>query len=553
MGWLSRLGNSRAALSSWRRRLTREDRLYQKWIRQHDTLTDADRADIRAHISNFARLPTISVIMPAWRTPERVLRAAIGSVRNQLYQHWELCVVDDASPSPSIFRVLDEFAKLDGRIKVARRDINGHISMATNDALALATGEFVAFMDHDDLLAEHALYEVAVEINARPDADIIYSDEDRIDEFDARHTPYFKTDWNPELFFTHNMINHLAAYRRSLVMKVGGCRVGFEGSQDYDLALRCVAATSPERIRHIPAILYHWRAAAKQASFSEQDRARCIAAARRAKAEYFQARGERVDVSAHPVCPDWDRVRRAPPDPAPLVSIVVDARLARSIVEGTDYPALEILGVETGVSGVDLASMRESARRARGEIIGFVGGGLRIENRDWLAELVSLAITPDHGAIGGMILGANGRVEHAGYVLAPDGVAHSLRREDDDIGYYGRLVSPSHVSAVSLDCLFVRKAIFDEVGGLDAASSRPAEAAMNLCRRLAVRGLATVFTPYARLRRVEKASAAATDASRSGQDTRLFEDPYYNRNLAFGPSLFTLGFPPRREKPWKRQ
>ncbi len=217
----------------------REAPAYAEWIRDFDTLRATDIAAIRNHI---AALPTrlISVVMPVYNTDAELLREAVASVQAQLYPHWELCIADDCSTLPHVHELLAEFAE-DTRIKVVRRRANGHISAATNSALALAQGEFVALMDHDDVLPPHALYEVAAELDAYPETDLVYSDEDKIDESGRRFAPYCKPDWNYDLLLGQNYINHLAVFRRSLIERAGGMREGFEGSQDHDLVLRCAA------------------------------------------------------------------------------------------------------------------------------------------------------------------------------------------------------------------------------------------------------------------------------------------------------------------------
>lgn len=211
-------------------------------------------------IEKFSLNPLISVILPVYNTPKEWLVKAIESVRNQIYPHWELCISDDASTLPHIRMVLDEYSRIDSRIHVVYRETNGHISANSNTALTLASGEFIALLDSDDELSEHALFWVAHEINRYPNVDLIYSDEDKISEEGIRFNPYFKPDWNPALMLSQNTFSHLGVYRYSLVKKVGGFREGFEGSQDHDLVLRCSEETTPERIRHIPRILYHWRA-----------------------------------------------------------------------------------------------------------------------------------------------------------------------------------------------------------------------------------------------------------------------------------------------------
>ena len=198
--------------------------------------------------------------MPLYNTPEAFLRRCIDSVTEQTYSNWELCLVDDASPSAHVARICAEYARNDKRIKFFRREINGHISAATNSALELASGDFVALLDHDDELAAHALYMIAAELDADPDLDLLFSDEDKIDESGHRFDPWFKTDWNYDLMLSQNAVVHLAVYRRTILQDIGGFRSGFDGSQDYDVTLRFSERTTPERIKHIPFILYHWRA-----------------------------------------------------------------------------------------------------------------------------------------------------------------------------------------------------------------------------------------------------------------------------------------------------
>jgi glycosyltransferase involved in cell wall biosynthesis len=400
---------------------------YQDWIAQFDRLSDQDRDAIRRHIESLPHRPLISVVMPVYETPASLLREALESVRAQLYPHWELCVADDASPSPDVAEILADYAARDSRIRFVRCETNGHISAATNTALSLAGGEFVALMDHDDLLSERALYEVAVELGRHPDADIIYSDEDRIDESGNRHDPYFKTDWNPELLLGQNMVNHLGVYRRSLIETIGGFRVGLEGSEDYDLALRASRQTAHDRIRHIPAVLYHSRAPTGTQSFLQAHSQRCTDSARRAKMDHLRALGEDAVVEPHPLVPALDRVRRRLPDQPPLVSLIVPTRnradLLGPCLDGllhrTHYGNLEIIVIDhESDEAQTLALLQEAARDprvrimpyrgpfnysdmnnqavaiARGELVGLINNDIDVIDADWLDEMTALALHP---------------------------------------------------------------------------------------------------------------------------------------------------------------
>ncbi|MGC9079735.1 MAG: glycosyltransferase family 2 protein [Nanopusillaceae archaeon] len=232
---------------------------YSEWISKYDTLTEDDIRKIKRHIELLPYKPFFSIIMPVFNTQEELLKKAIDSVINQIYPNWELCIADDASTKHHIKDLLEEYAARDKRIKVVYRKKQGYISEASNSALEISSGEFIVLLDHDDEIPKHALYMVAVELNKYPDANIIFSDEDKIDENGIRFGPYFKSDFNYLLFLGQNMISHLGVYRTSLVKQVGGFRKGYEGAQDWDLALRISELIPENTIRHIPFILYHWR------------------------------------------------------------------------------------------------------------------------------------------------------------------------------------------------------------------------------------------------------------------------------------------------------
>lgn len=575
------------------------DPFYQKWIALYDTLSDRDRDAIRLHIATLSYRPLISVVMPAYETPDDRLRAAIQSVQTQLYPNWELCIADDASPSPNVSATLQELAASDRRIKWVRRTTNGHISEASNSALALAAGEFVALLDHDDILPERALYEIVVELNAHPDADILYSDEDRIGRDNIRHAPYFKPDWNPELFLGHNLISHLGVYRRSLVEAIGGFRSGYEGSQDYDLALRAVNASRADRIRHIPAILYHWRDETSEKSFSEKQFAQCVEAGRQAKRDYFAARGESVEIVPNPLMPHWDRVKRKLSSPAPLVSIIVPTRnrhdLLRACIDGilhrTDYAPIEVIIIDHESDDPRTFRLLDELRRepkvqveryegrfnysdmnnkavaqARGELICLMNNDVVVIHPDWLAEMVSLAVLPENGAIGAKLLYPNGHVQHAGVVCGlPWGMDHiQTHAHRGETGYFGRLALTTNVSAVTGACLVVRKQLFEEVGGLDAADLPVAFNDVDLCLKIRAKGHRNIWTPFATLYHHESVSRGLDcnpenidranrelDFMRRKWGLELERDPYFNVNLVLRNPSICLAFPPRRVNPWQ--
>ncbi|RYF58401.1 MAG: glycosyltransferase, partial [Comamonadaceae bacterium] len=244
------------------RRRMRPQNDYARWVQTYDTLDDAAQARIRAAVAQMGAVqepPRIAVLMPCYNPDPRWLQAAVESVQAQLYPHWELCIADDASPAAGVREALQRMAAADARIRLVLRERNGHISEASNSALDAVTAPWIALMDHDDVLPPDALFQVARCIQAHPDARLIYSDEDKIGDDGSRSDPYFKPDWNPDLFRSQNMFSHLGVLNTGLVREVGGFRKGLEGSQDWDLVLRCMERVQPAQIVHIPRVLYHWR------------------------------------------------------------------------------------------------------------------------------------------------------------------------------------------------------------------------------------------------------------------------------------------------------
>jgi len=578
------------------------DKEYRAWIAAHDTLSHADRAAIADHIRRMAHRPLISVVMTAWRSDETLLHEAVGSVRAQLYPHWELCIADDGSPGDDVWRVLTELAAAEPRIKLVRREANGGIAAATNSALALATGEFAAFLDHDDLLAERALYEVAAELEIHPDADLVFSDEDKIDERGRRSQPHHKTDWNAELMLGQNAINHLAVYRRSLLADLGGLREGFDGAQDHDLALRASERTTPERIRHIPWVLYHWRWQGKQGSYSRARLDECAAAARRAVQERLNRTGQPAQVEIQPGPGRWLRVRRLKQQADPLVSIIVPtrdragllARCAEGVLKQTYYVPLELLIVDNGsVEPETLALfdalkaddrvrilpapgpfnfadlMNRAVAQAKGDVVVLLNNDISMIEGWWLDELVEQAIRPNVGAVGALLLYPDDTIQHAGTVLgvgdAPEPVAGHLYSgaHADTAGYQGHLVMPRNVSAVTAACLAMRKSVYEQVGGMDAERLPVAFNDVDLCLKVRAAGYDIVWTPFARLYHHESASRgsdlAPEAAARFAREVAVMRErwgPVLDADPFYGPVFdrrfanYRLGDPPGRTPPW---
>jgi glycosyltransferase involved in cell wall biosynthesis len=571
---------------------------YEKWCRQHEALDDADLAAIKAHIADFNSRPLISVVMPVYNPAEELLTKAIESVLGQVYPHWELCIADDASSEPHVRAVLERFAARDDRVKVAFRTANGHICEATNTALGLATGEFVALFDHDDLLSPMALYEVAAEIDAHPDAQLIYTDEDKIDVEDRRFDPYFKPDWNPDLNTGQNYMSHLSVYRTELIRSLGGFRKGFEGSQDWDLSLRVVERIPASAIRHIPKLLYHWRAAPGSTALLISEKSYPVEAARRALEEHFARRGETVELL--PVAGDHWRVRYPVPSPAPLVSLIVPTRNAvklvrqavASVLNKTNYPNFEIIIVDNDSDDAETKGYFEeigrrndprvrvlqhkapfnysainnaAVREANGEIIGLLNNDVEAINGEWLSEMVSHAVRPGIGAVGAMLYYPLNPIQHAGVILGLGGVAGHPFKEfpRGDQGQKNRLRLVQNYSAVTAACLVIRKERYLEVGGLNERDLSIAFNDVDLCCKLIAAGYRNLWTPYAEFYHHESATRGVEDTPekkarfQSEVDymmntwgTLLMADPAYNPNLTLVGEDFSPAYLSRATKSW---
>lgn len=572
---------------------------YAEWRRRYATLSADDCEAISNRIAGLRQKPLISVLMPVYDTPENWLRAAIDSVRRQLYPHWELCIADDASRAPHVRRVLQEAASADARIRVWYRDVNGHISAASNTALELARGEYVALLDHDDALAPHALYLTAEEIEAHPAADLLYSDEDKLGPAGGHSDPYFKPEFDPDLLLSQNYFCHLGVYRTDLVRAVGGFLEGREGSQDYDLCLRCLARTSPDRIRHVPFVLYHWRIHSASTAAGTGAKSYAHGSGEAAIRSFLQDRVPGAVVMPGRFDTTY-RVRYPVPQPPPRVTIVIPTRDGRSLSSClsalrryTDYPAYEVLVVDNGSRARHILDeldrlegegaihvLRDerpfnysalnnlAAREARGEVLLLLNDDVEATSPEWLGEMVSQAMRPGVGAVGARLLYPEGTVQHAGIVLGLYGIAGHLHRRlpAKARGYFSRPHLARGVSAVSAACLAVRKAVFDEVGGFDERNLPVSFNDVDFCLRLREKGYRNVWTPYAELIHHEATTRGSDDAP--GNRTRaaseaaymrtrwgaaLESDPFYSPNLSLTSVQADLAWPPRMVPPWRKR
>jgi len=537
---------------------------YTRWVKQFDILDDTDRRAILDHIDRLRRRPRISVLMPTYNSPERWLRQAIESVRNQLYPDWELCIADDASPQSHVRAILEEYQRLDERIKIVFRDRNGHISAASNSALELAAGKFVALLDHDDELPEHALYMVALALDDSPELNLIYSDEDKIDEYGRRFGPYFKPDWNPDLLGAQNMISHLGVYRTEVLRSIGGFREGVEGSQDWDVALRVVEKISPSTIRHIPHVLYHWRAISGSTAIGHEEKSYVVSASQRVVREHLQ----RINQSAS-VEPDFSsfvRIRYPLPTPAPLVSIILlgDSANSEELIRRTHYPALEIIPCPPNNDGTLAETINRIANQAHGELLCLLDAGLLPETENWLAELAGHAWRSEIGAVGPMQLDADGNIQGALTVLCDTSgrnrVSWSFYQglHHQEKGVAGRAALQQNVTILAPGCLILRTETFRMVNGFDAKKFPNTLFELDLCLRLVQAGYRNLWTPYSRMVSTCPLKTCfdacnQNEAERFRMQWRDFldHDPAHNPNLACGGEWPFPAFPPRIDHPWR--
>jgi GT2 family glycosyltransferase len=564
---------------------------YQRWVRSYSSVDAAMRTRLVSAVVSLAVRPVISVIMPSYNIDPKWMREAIESVRRQIYPHWELCISDDASTLAGVRELLEGYAAQDRRIRVTFRPANGHISANSNSALDLASGDYVALLDADDVITEDALFWVAHEIALDPLTDMIFSDEDKIDAEGHRVDPYFKPAWNPALMLGQNAFCHLGVYRRSLVERVGRFREGREGAQDHDLALRCADATAPERIRHIPRVLYHWRATAQSTAATLETKPYAVSAGLSTIEDHLRRKGIAGSVES---AGNFYQVIYQVPEPAPLVSIIVPTTLRNSIAQRclqsvlakTRYQNFELLLLATeadlAAGRVAFAGLLADARvralsyeaasfnyswvnnfgagEARGSLLCFLNDDVEVISEDWLDTLVARASLDGVGAVGPMLFYPSDRIQHAGVLLGVGGVAdHAFRTaERGQAGYFSRAALEQDYSCVTAACMLVRRDIFEQIGGFDI-DLPTAFNDVDFCMRLRRSGARIIWTPAAELYHHESLTFGAHNSpQRAAQFERdvlmmrgrwqhiLDSDPAYNPNLSFDREhQFQLAAPPR--------
>lgn len=545
-------------------------REYQKWIVAHDTLTDSARQEVVKELEMLGYQPLISVVVPVYDVAERYLREAIESVRGQLYQNWELCLVDDCSSNVSLREVIESYARIDTRIRYQLLPSNSGISEATNAAVAFARGEYVGLLDHDDLLREQTLSAVACELNRYPDAELVFTDEDRLSQSGQRCKPYFKAGWNPELMLSHNAVCHFMVIRSSTFRELGGMRTVCNGAQDWDLALRVGEQVGPEKIRHIPQVLYHWRESPDSTALNLNAKPYVRDAQQRTLSEHLARRGEgEAKLEALPYTSMW-RPRFFVSTPLPKISVVVPKHVlvhaplaARWLGRlAKEYPSVEVIvaGLDGDTSELEEFTGRdvshppncESPRNinyasifnlgasiASGEFLCFISGEITRANPSWLAELVGQALRADVGAVGPVILSEHGTVQSAGLTLCHGEVQALFRGvQARSLGTMCRLAVARDVSALSAACLMVRRAAFEQVRGFDPKQFSGALYDVDLCLKLRAHYYRLISTPLAQ---VEVRSEPETIDMRTLEEAKKQWPEFFERDPLWNPNLLANG------------
>jgi GT2 family glycosyltransferase len=545
--------------------------LYRAWIRKHEPR----HAELeRQRRTRFALEPLISLVVPDCGTEQRHLGAVIESVARQTYPNWELCLAVGEYADPHITAALLLAAGTDTRVRVCRAD----------DRVASAAGEFITFVGGDDTLAPQALFQVVRAINLHPEADLLYSDEDKIDE-SGRHRfdPHFKPAWSPDLLRSQNYVNHLAIYRKGLAQAAGGRRTSFDGAEDHDLVLR--ASERARAIVHIPHVLYHARACPQPTGDADSSA--------RAVQEHLDRQG--LNALARPNdMPGGVQVRYALCR-RPLVSIVIPNKDQKGLLQGclaslarSSYQDYEVLIVENNSQSseifdfyaeaqadprVRLLNWRHrfnysainnwAAAQARGEYLLLLNNDTEAQNADWIERLLEYGQREDVGAVGAKLCFPDQTLQHAGVVVGICGVAgHSYQNEPGDSpGWSGELAGARNQSAVTGACLLMRKAVFDEVGGFDEKLAVTFND-VDLCLKVRETGRLVVWTPEARLTHHESKTRGPEDSAakraRARAEAEYFRqrwrtilaegDPYYNPNLTLDLTL-----PPMAPEPHSRR
>jgi GT2 family glycosyltransferase len=541
---------------------------YTRWIQIFE---QRDNDLVQVQLAGLKYRPTVSVVVPVYRTTLDILSKTIASVKNQSYINWQLCLADDCSEMPELTAMLELEAAEDPRIRIAHRTTRGGISAASNDALQLATGEYVALLDHDDMLTLDALFHLVKELQGPNPPELLYSDEDHIDESGRRFAPFFKPDWSPDTILSENYVTHLMMFSRKLALSIGGFRSEFDLSQDHDILLRL--SEKANKIVHVPKVLYHWRtsiASMSRASASHADRA--IDSSRRVVASFVKGRAT-VEPGLHEG--RW-RVRYPIPARTRVTILIPTAgkmevleRNLKALWETAGYQNYEILIIDNSKGGDAVLKFVDDLKKKGKPIRWFDQRGepfnySRLNNKavatcntelllflnddtegisvGWLEALVEHAMRPEVGAVGAKLLYPNGTIQHAGVTMGLAQICgHSFKGlEARHRHYFDFPDLVRNVSSLTAACVMVRADVFREVGGFDEELFPIAYNDIDFVLRIGAAGYRVIYNPHAQLHHHEAYSkteaeltphAAETNALKTKWKNVIQRDPFYNPNL----------------------
>ena len=546
---------------------------YEAWLARHKV----DKRTLRRQKhAAFAQKPLISIVIPLYCTPLPYLKELLESVRRQSYENWQLCLAD-GSPDDKAKEFIEKHYGREKRIVYRKLEENGGISVNTNEAVALAAGEYLMLCDHDDTLEPDALYEIVKAINDTG-ADVLYTDEDKV-SMDGRHyfDPNFKPDFNLFRLRENNYICHIFVVKKSLTDETGLLRSEFDGAQDFDFILRC--CEKAQKITHIPKVLYHWRCHMDSTAADPSSKAYAYEAGRKAVREHYQRLGidAKVEMTERP---GWYR-SHVKVQGNPLISVIIpnkdhtdDLELCLfSMTRKSTYRNYEILIVENNSEKEETfeyyrklpdrypkarvltwekefnysAINNFAAKEAKGEYLLFLNNDVEILTPDWMEEMLQNCQQENVAAVGAKLYYPDDTIQHAGVVLGLGGIAGHImcRASKEDPGYFGRMISVQEISAVTAACMMVKKSDFDAVGGLDE-TFQVAFNDIDLCMKFRAAGKKIIFTPYAELYHYESKSRGLEDTPekqfRFDKEVKRFqekwaqqlemEDPYYSPNLS---------------------
>lgn len=564
-----------------------QERAYKKLI---GATENYDLDSVRQEIQGFSYAPMISFVVPVYNVEPKWLKRCVESMQQQYYKNWELCLADDCSTDSRVKETLEELQDQDPRIKVVYREKNGHISRATNSALEIATGEFIALVDNDDEIPPFALFEVVKALNDGGEYDVVYSDEDKIDEHGHRFAPVFKPDFAPDLLLSTNYISHLGVYRMSIAREIGGFRPGYEGSQDYDFLLRFIEHSDRSRVRHVPKVLYHWRTLATSTASGASTKSYASEAGLKALQSALDRR--RIDAVAKPQpVPGIYDIDYAIKEPQDLVSVIIPTkngydnidRVLKSIIDRTTYRNYEVIVADNGSTNPAMKELYRryqkemgkrlriesidipfnfsrinnlAAKTANGKYLLFLNDDTEVISPSWMSKMVSFAQQDRIGVVGAKLYFGDETIQHAGIVLGLGGVAgHILAGTPrSHVGYFGRLIENVNYYAVTAACCMIRSEDFWAVGGFDEKLD-VAYNDVDLCIRIHDELRKDVVWPhevqlhhYESLtrgydiedKRKQQRMEREAEKVRRKYPKIIAKDPYYNPNLSRTSSNFWI-------------